>query len=995
MIEKSKHIALSLAHQRCLLLLFSLVIINLSSFAQVVKMTQLNLEQGLPSNESYQVLQDAKGFIWICTDHGVAQYNGQVLETFSTADGLPENTIFRMYEDYTNRLWFIGMEGSLSYWNGKSIQQPAAHQEIAQILKQRFSPSNIAVDSNDIIYFTESRGGDGYYSVGIADTSVYFHALGKEYPFNTGRLILNQTTDFRLTNIHQVSLSEQWKGKRKAVQHPVVAVPQFGKHPRRDYGLHSSKQVFFSKSMAWVYDTQQDTLVDTIPKNPFLLSAYLDRQEQLWVSTQKGLLFYGKAPFLTSPKRFLTQHSIATIYQDKEGSYWVATLNQGVFFINNWDVLHFFNTPSSKIQRITAFQDQIVGVGLDQIYQVKQQYPFETYQNSSPNQTIFFDVTTKKDQLLLPDGSTGRLNTDGTLELGAKYYQYKQYNAKSIFVDEPKNRILMGYVNGLREVHPDTVYYHCAGHWIQAIVPQNTHAWWLGTPKGLLYYDAALDSLVDLGAQQALLSQSILDLIPFQQNLLVATKGNGVLVVDPSTGQVVQQWTSADGLASPFIHCFESENDSVLWVGTNQGINRLTIKDSSIQTALVLNSENYLASNGVNDILINDSIIWVATDKGLAYLPKILFEQPQTSTAIPMAFTNIQINGSTVPLQSSYHLAHHQQNIVLDFLALSYKTTAALSYRYQLLHKESSPSTWNYTKVPKLNFTQLEAGQYTLRIQVSNTKGNWQAKGLELSFHIRPHFTQTWWFILGATGLVVVVIASYWRSVLNKKNLEKELAEAEQKALRSQMNPHFLFNAINSVFYFLYKNQKQGALDFLQKFAALMRSTLEHTQHALISLEKDLEHTQLYLDMEAARLSSGSPHQHHFQIITDKTIPLGNWMIPPMLIQPLVENAILHGLAPKEADCQLTVRITSVPTGLNIYVEDNGIGRVAAKALQKQFFIKKTSQGLQLLQQRIKTINQLLQTNISLQLEDFPAASNCSTRCTIHLPHHLNTKTNA
>ncbi len=114
--------------------------------AQVVNMTQLTLEHGLPSNETYQVTQDAKGFIWICTDHGVARYNGQTFKSFSTVDGLVENTIFRIYQDYQQRLWFLGMQGSLCYWDGDSIRQVAGNPQIRRVLNKPSIPSNIVVD---------------------------------------------------------------------------------------------------------------------------------------------------------------------------------------------------------------------------------------------------------------------------------------------------------------------------------------------------------------------------------------------------------------------------------------------------------------------------------------------------------------------------------------------------------------------------------------------------------------------------------------------------------------------------------------------------------------------------------------------------------------------------------------------------------------------------------------------------------------------------------
>ena len=968
-------------------LLFFMLLLARPAYAQVVNMTQLNLEQGLPSNETYQVTQDAQGFVWICTDHGVVRYDGQVLESFSTANGLVENTIFRMYQDHQQRLWFLGMQGSLCYWDGERMQQPVGQRQIVQALNNPIIPSSLVVDSNDVLYFAKGVGGPGYYSKALADSNVYFHPL--EVTANNAQLVLNAPTNLLLTNLNSSRHPTHWTGQTKPHQQPLVAFPRWEGYLRREHEENGLYQVLFGNETVFIYQAQQHQLLYELPIGQSVLSAYLDRQQQLWVATRAGVLFYGTAPFAAAPQRFLADHQVAGIYQDHEGSYWVATLDQGVFFISDWEVLHFFKKPSAKIQQIVAHQGQLIGVGLNQVYQLHRQHPFEEHLSQIPDGTSLFDLKVRQEELLISNGMVAQLDADGRLSFKGRFHNYVRYSGKTIFLEEEDNRIIMGHSNGLWELLEDSSARYCQGHWVQSIEKKDKDAWWLGTTKGLFYYDQQQDTLVNLGVAQPLLSQSILDLAYFQQYLLVGTKGNGVLLLDPNRMQLVRQWTTADGLNSPFIHCFTVENDHTLWVGTNQGANRLTVKATEIQRSLLLNSQNYLPSNGVNAILLQDSSIWMATDKGLAYLPQHLFGPEQTSADLPMVLKSIQINGHPVPIQSSYTLDHDQQNIVLDFFALSFKSSAALSYRYQLQPQHHKTAPWNYTQIPQLNFTQLEPGHYTLRIEGSTMKGQWSSDGLEYTFYIRPHFTQTWWFILSVGSVLVLLLGLYFRNRLAKNNLEKGLAEAEQKALRSQMNPHFLFNAINSVFYFLYKNQKQSALDFLQQFAALMRGTLENSQHALLPLKQDLEHLQLYLSMEEARLSSGSPYVHNFQIVVDETVALTHWNIPPMLIQPLVENAIVHGLAPKEGDRRLTVRIQAVPAGLHIHVEDNGIGRAAAKALQQQFLIQKTSKGLPLLRQRIATINQLLHTNLRLLVEDVHDQPHCRTRCTLELPHAL------
>lgn len=965
-------------------------------YSQEVNSVNWNLENGLPSNETYQVTQDNKGFIWICTDHGVVRYNGQDFELFSTANGLVENTVFRIYQDYKNRLWFLGMSGTLCYWDKDTIIQHPANTQIEKILNYRASFANVAVDSNDVLYFTtrvKNIDGKEYYRVGVEDTILYLTILDDPNLKNTSLLLLNETTSLLLTNANKAVKGQTWKGELKEHQVAVANLLDVG-GVKREYISSDSKQVFFKNDLVFIYDRIKNSLFQLKLKqqDKVILSAYLDQKEQLWLSTTKGLLFYGAAPFLDKPKLFFKDVRIASIYEDKEGNYWLATLNKGVFVISHWELLHFFKEEAMKIVKIVAYNDQIIGVGGNRVYQLNQHYPFEKAVRTIDPSIDLYDLKKWQNKLLVSNGFIGE-QKGGDLLFDKKYYTSHRYSGKSIFVDKDEEKIMVGYAKGLWEIDKNFQKEQlCKNHWINAIEKKAKNEWWLGTTKGLFYYHKDRGELVSLGKQNRLLSQSILAINYFQNYLLVGTKGNGIIVLDPTTFQVLQQWTTLDGLSNVFVHCLTAENDSTLWVGTNQGANRLTIVEGKIKFSKTFDVHNYLPSNGVNDILIQGAMLWFATDRGIAQLPQKVLSPAKFDFEIPIYIKQIRINGNAVTLKDHYTLSYNQYNIVVDFLALSFNATNSVSYRYRLSNQKSQSKDWVYTKLPQINCNNLAPDYYELMIETKKKNGEWQKKGIKLSFEIYPHFTQTWSFLLLITTLIVLAVAIYIRHIIAQKNLEKELAEAEQKSLRSQLKPHFLFNAINSVVYFLYKNQKKQALKFLQKFAALMRSTLENSQHSLILLEKEINHLQLYLEMEYERLSSGSSYRHDFEIVHLNKIDVKKWNIPPMLLQPLVENAIIHGLAPKEGNRKLLIVLEEIDNGLRIKIEDNGIGRARAKEIKKQFFVKKTSQGLNLLKQRINTINKLLHVHIKISVEDVVDDFNCSTRFILHFPSTLKNK---
>lgn len=951
-----------------------------------------NLENGLSSNETYCVTQDHKGFIWICSDHGVLRYDGQSFEMFSTSNGLTENTVFRIYQDYKNRLWFLGMSGTLCYWTGDTIIHHPANQKIEEILNYQSLVTNMAIDSNDVIYFTAGRKNlNGYYRVGVEDSLIYFTPLEEQHVETTNLLLINDQTTLLLSrNLKNVN-GELWQGAIKKRALPIKKISDL-KVMYREYQPNCKKEVFYKEDTIIIYDRVKKSMLrfNLKEKHERIHSVYLDKKERLWISTGKGVFFYDEYPSSSKkPQLFLKDIPIATTYQDRQGNYWISTLNQGVFFISDWDVRHFFKEQLSII-KLVAFNNQIWGVGNENLYQLNNASPFKPRIITISSGVDLFDIKVWKEKLLLSNLVTVELDGDDlTIDKKNKMHPYSI--GKTLFINGYKNYMMLGCSWGAYIFKDDSIRFLDEKYWINSIQEKIGDGWFWGTTEGLVYYDKRQDTIINLGEKNPLLSLSVFALIYFQGNLLVGTKGNGVLVINPRTFEVIEQWTNLDGLSSVFIHCLTIEDDSTIWVGSNQGADRLVSSNGQIRSTKTFDVHNYLPSNGVNDILIQDSTFWFATDNGIAQIPKTVLTPSKLDLKIPIYINEIHVNGNKVALKEHYSLTYNQKNIIVDFLALSFNANS-MNYRYQLQNTNKLSDHWVYATQPHISYNNLEPDRYILTIQVKPKNGIWQQKGVRLYFEITPHFTETWGFFFLILSSLLLIVVLYVRYLIKRKNIEKELAEAEQKSLRSQLKPHFLFNAINSVVYFLYKNQKRQALRFLQKFAALMRSTLENTQHPLVLLEQDIKHLQLYLDMEYERLSSGSIYKHDFSIKISEDLNKQQWKIPPMLIQPLVENAIIHGLAPKEGDRKLLISVKEMNGHLIIWVEDNGIGRMAAKEIKKQFFVKKTSQGLKMLDERIKTIYKLLNVQIKMSVEDILGNPNCSTRFIVSFPKDLKNK---
>jgi len=262
---------------------------------------------------------------------------------------------------------------------------------------------------------------------------------------------------------------------------------------------------------------------------------------------------------------------------------------------------------------------------------------------------------------------------------------------------------------------------------------------------------------------------------------------------------------------------------------------------------------------------------------------------------------------------------------------------------------------------------------------------------LRLHIQIRPPFWQTGWFSILAGLSVLSLLYLLWRYRIGqirreealKTDFNRRIAKVEMAALRAQMNPHFVFNCLSSINRFILVNEPDEASAYLTKFSRLIRLILDNSRSDRVALDRELEALRLYLEMEAMRFGnrfdyevSVSPEVHPEQI-----------ELPPLLIQPYVENAIWHGLMHKKDKGKLTVRVFNQAGGLCIVVEDNGIGRSRAMELKSKSAVTQKSHGLQVTAERMELIRELYGVNADAAIEDLYSAdgSPAGTKVTIRL----------
>jgi ligand-binding sensor domain-containing protein len=333
---------------------------------------------------------------------------------------------------------------------------------------------------------------------------------------------------------------------------------------------------------------------------------------------------------------------------------------------------------------------------------------------------------------------------------------------------------------------------------------------------------------------------------------------------------------------------------------------------------------------------------------------------------------------------------HYQQNFLsFEFSSIGFNLPEHQRYAYML---KGLDEDWNYTSQRNFaSYTHLDGGDYVFYLKAASSEGVW-SDPLALAIHINTPWWKTWWFwtLLGAVIVAITILAVQWRirQVRNQEQLraefERKLADVEMNALRAQMNPHFLFNCLNSIDYYIIKNQTEKASDYLNRFSRLIRLILQNSRNNYVNLRDELEALKLYIEMESLRFDK----QFEYRVSVSHDLPIDDIEIPPMLFQPFVENAIWHGLMQKQGRGRLEISLTQRNGGLHCMVEDNGIGREAARQMHSKSAGKRRSMGMQITNDRIGLINKLFNQSAEVSITDLKDREGkaLGTRVEINIP---------
>lgn len=452
-----------------------------------------------------------------------------------------------------------------------------------------------------------------------------------------------------------------------------------------------------------------------------------------------------------------------------------------------------------------------------------------------------------------------------------------------------------------------------------------------------------------------------------QKHLWVATD-DGLIQADKTNMKAIKKWTIADGLPNNYIYSIEEDSTGKIWISTNHGVASIEIQTGYIR--------QYTDKDGLQSLEFNTAVvhkdskgmIWMGGVNGLNKIDPAI---AAISAAVPSPLiTGIQVMNRPF---TSDTLALFTQKIRLsveeNFIGISYQSpyygqTGKLMYQYKM---DGIDKEWiNDNILNFANYPDLKSGSYTFYTRASLDGIKWSPASSPLLVVIVPHWYQTslFWILLitGLLSIAALLVRQRIRSIRQNAALKQKITETEIAALKAQMNPHFIFNCINSIDAFIHSNDKYNATLYLNKFAKLLRNILDSSKQNTVLLTKDIDTLKLYVELEELR------HENKFKtsIIIDDALLNNDYKVPPLIVQPFVENAILHGLKNRlDNNGLLLIQINKTGDKIEYGIKDNGIGRKAAQAIIKN---KESSYGMQISFDRVKLFNN--EDKPSVQIND-------------------------
>ncbi len=894
-----------------------LLLSSISAYAQQDVLTHFNTSNGLLTNEVYNIHQDSKGYIWIADDKGLAKYNGTQFIRYYNKQMI-EKAGSLLKEDAQGRIWYTTFGGSIYYVENDSLINFISG-------NQTSIPSEFFIKGDTIIILRNSKVVESY---SIKQNKL----IAKKYFNNNFSNILQNGQNLELISLKEL-ITLNTRLERVDSTFPTnaktAAIKNF------EYLGHTFTIQFLDFKLEII--NKQTGKAFYIHPSPMVFQGSKVIDSNLYILNRQGLLQIN----LNSQKSNFLFKGISTsdIIKDKAGYIWITSTTDGIFLLNKQNNIDNYKLPikdfKCKIINNTVFVlDAQGGV-------------FEWLNNKLlpilqlPSNAKIYDIVS------VPKAAKKFVPTYGLLDFKYKGHQYVLgiSATKGInILDNKYMALATSSYGGLYKYNNtdeysiwDKIFMDYQSKVDRTLIDNKNIIWFKNDVR---YNSVSLDSThsaiyFSSSAGIDILTPEKYEAFKFKnQDLYIAKllnyKSNnyflsitGNLYINSNTNDITEcNKINANG---PFEWIAVIHDKLILYSSNGFFYVPLSAKLNAQSTCNIWNkSNNKLLYNG---IIQQDSNIY-AYAEGLIEKKSTL---QASNYSFPIIIEDVQLESGKKYFGPKIELAGKVKNIILNFSVLDFHSNL-----YSLKYKVGND---NWTNLPvnsrSISFANLSPGNYPIQICANNTIYS-NSLTLQIS---TPWFRNLWfWLSVALVSLVgLYFLFKYRLSLQNKRSnlllekaqLETQLRNSMLSSIKSQMNPHFLFNALNTLQSLIYSENKHSAAHFLSKFSKLTRKILDMSEAETISLEEEINIIELYLDIEDQRFDN-----FEYTINIDPALNVKQLQIPSMIVQPYIENSIKHGLLHKRDNKKIDIAFNKKQY-LEIIVDDNGIGRTKSAAINQ------------------------------------------------------------
>lgn len=987
---------------------YSLVFLTLLSYQLLTAQSKdlffenYTSQNGLSQNSCFAITQDAAGFMWFGTQDGLNRYDGKQFKVFlpqhPTGKKLPSNYITSLFFDtYEKLLWVGTIRGACIYHPEKdALIKISELYPAASPLETVPIKTIVSFKAHEYWFITYNKGllqlntrtgtlqtffNNAATNAGVSSIVLHkgkilvsvsqhlFHLIPEKENYQIQPL-LPQHAFPEIKTLFSYD-STLWIGTLTAgcyyITEPVTdaanihlfkatssGVGCFARDAAGNLwiGTRGDGIIQYNPHSGAIQTARHNKYDNRTPGKNFVLNLFLDRQRLMWCGLSGGgiakydPLKYQFSSLSNEPLNTasLPDNMVFTLFKTKDGHHFIGTQNKGLI---KWEVdssrfhsypgIARFGAANNTVYSIAEDDDRNLWIaswgGLMQLDNQYQQFRYFEEKNLLTTKKLYTVHKLKYADSLFITGENGPV-----------FFSLKEKRWYSC-----KDTLLQSYAYIGRYTYED----------------ESKNLWICTEGGGLIKYDyvrgkfKVIESVKKLAAYTRYLLRD--------GTLFWLATDNGIVVYDFEKEKVKKHISINQANASNVCYAIQKDSSGLFWVSTNTGLYRINPANYVMQ--------HYDQDNGLSFLEYNTACTLTETDGSFLFggvggitqfKPSLLKEN--TFSPDPL-ITAILVNGipwtlNKAPSQiNTLTLNHHQNSITIQFAVTNFSNHNKNQFAYRL---QGLNDSWvNYKNNNTASYNSLPPGRYHFQLQSANSDGKWSNGTTMLAIIIQPPWWQTWWFRIGV--LLIVAGITFWiirkriGNIRYKAALKQKITETEMMALRAQMNPHFIFNCINSIDALIQSNDKYHATVYLNKFAKLLRNILDSSKQHTVTLAKDLDTLQLYIDLEKLRYEN----KFTATIQADELLLQDDYKVPPLIVQPYVENAILHGLKNRlDNKGTLLIKVSKFSGYIEYIIEDNGVGRQA----QKPTSMNGNSYGMQMSQDRVRFFNK--EANASVVVTD-------------------------